>query len=354
MSSMGEQSYGTWEDWLLCLAIAIALSVWIPRMGKHKKKNRAVAPAIPNIPCTMPPETIQPKRIWHTVFGAQVVLPLALAVITAGGLGVLSMSPPNVKLAYGCFTVGYAFLLFRVIWWALKECTDTQPQKFLFVFIAGGVITAAWYASMFLAQSRLPITLDLTFDSFTAGVGNLPERARTSTVDGEPWDDKNYADIRLKVDNPTAKIRNLDLNLRLVGEHDDPKELPYRITAIGQTTEIKNIEFIVPQMPELAIQLRDANNETDIAPLVFHLDKGWSILPPPSIRVVVPQLLDGQYLTLIIGTVLSKPGHPENEAPPYLEVSGTGDALIAGNIREGIVKKQLVGVKHKINVPTIP
>src|SRR5437870_1697855 len=63
-------------------------------------------------------EPTEKPRIWAGVFSIPVISALALALITAGGVGVLSMNPPEVKLAYLCFSIGYSVLLSRIIWWA--------------------------------------------------------------------------------------------------------------------------------------------------------------------------------------------------------------------------------------------
>jgi hypothetical protein len=219
-------------------------------------------------------------------------------------------------------------------------------QKAVFVFVAFGVVGWVWFASVELASSRSPVSLTIKFDSFTTAVGNLPERAKVSTWNGESWDEKGYADVRLRIDNVGAQIRDLDLALKLVGDDDSDKSF-YVIAAIGQTTELHGVEFIPPQPPEITIALRGVDNNTYTAPMSMDFGKGWSTLPVRSIRVIVPQLLDSQHLTLIIGTSHESTS-TESKAPTRIEVSGTGDALIDGNMRQGILRKQLIEVKANI------
>lgn len=312
-------------------------------MGKQKNKPKQA-----NLPQPIPAIATQVDnkyRIWPTVFSVPAVSTLALAVVTAGGVGVLSMNPPAVKLAYVCFSVGYFVVLLRIVWWVAKECTDSPTSKTIFVFIAFGVVGVVWYASMALASSRSPVLLNLQFESYTTAVGNLPERAKALTWNGDPWEENKYGDVRLRIDNAGAKVKELDLALKLVNRDDSPQSF-YVITAVGQTTELHGVEFIPPQPPEATIALRGADNKTYTAPFNLAFGKGWSTLPPRSIRVIVPKLLDGQHLTLIIGTDHNSAS--ESKIPSYIEVSGTGDALIEGNTRQGILKKQLVEIKANI------
>src|ERR1700686_753137 len=344
MPSMAEE-YGDWDDWLLCFGLAIALSVRIPTLGKNKKKPKNNPPP-PVVPTACLFRDKKEEFIWTKVLSVPVVSTLALALITAGGGGVLSMNPPAVKLAYWCFGIGYFIVLSRIIWWATRECADNPLQKTVFVFCAFGVVGVLWFARVELASSRSPVSLNLKFDSFTTAVGNLPDRARTSTWNGDPWDEKEYTDVRLRIDNVGAKIRDLDLALKLVGDDDSDKSF-YVIPAIGQTTDLHGVEFIPPQPQEMTIALKGADNKTYTLPFSTAFGKGWSTLPPRSIRVIVPQLLDGQHLILIIGTShISTP--TEAKIPSHIEVSGTGDALIDGATRQGILRKELIDIKANI------
>jgi len=340
------EEYGGWGDWLFCLSMAIALALRIPTLGKHKNKTKITPPS------TNPTQAIclfsdkKQEHVWPTVLSFPVISTLALALITAGGLGVLSMNPPAVKLAYWCFSIGYSVLLFRIIWWALKECHDSPQQKAIFVFVAFGIVGLVWYASMGLASSRSPVSLNLRFESFTTAVGNLPDRAKASTWNGDPWDENEYADVRLRIDNTGVKIKDLDLTLKLVGDDDLDRSRYFVIPAIGQTTELHGVEFIPTQLGELTTALKGADGKTYTFPLNTDLGKGWSTLPLSSIRVIVSQLLEGQHLSIIIGT--SHIPKSESKVPSHIEVSGTGDALIDGNTRQGIVKKELVVIKSNI------
>jgi hypothetical protein len=322
----------------------------IASTAEHEAAGNSVQPHIARQEKHMQKETGKP-RVWASVFGIPVISALALALITAGGVGVLSMNPPEVKLAYWCFSIGYFVLLSRIIYWAALDCADSKLQKVLFVIVAIAVVGVVGIASLRLASSRSPVSLTLKFESFTTAVGNLPERAKVSTWDGGPWNENGYADVRLRIDNVGAKIRDLDLSLKLVGESDSGSSF-YVIPAIGQTTELHGVEFIPPQPQEMTINLRGIDNKLYTAPFPMNFGKGWSTLPPRSIRVIVPQLLDGQHLTLIIGTSHASASN-QSKAPKYIEVSGTGDALINGNTRQGIVATELVLVKPNIEGVTI-
>lgn len=280
------------------------------------------------------------KRIWPSVLSITVVTTIGAAVVTSG-YGLLSMSPPAVKLAYVCFSFGYLILFLRISWWAAFECANTRVERGAFIGFVCLVSVALWFYSVSFARSRSPVLLNLKFESFTTAVGNLPDRALVTTWNGEGWSETNYADVRLRIDNVGDKLENLDLNIKLAGDQNYQKPF-YVLPAIGQTTQLPGVEFIPPQSDEVTVHLGK-----DALPITMRFGKGWSVLPPPSIRVIVPQLLDGQHLTLILGTSYSsQPADGSlRRPPPYFEITGTGDALIGGSTRQGIVEKQRVEVR---------
>src|SRR5262249_452678 len=103
----------------------------------------------------------KPIRIWSPVCSFTFLAPLVLFLL-ACGLGVLSMNPPQVTLAYACFTLGYFPIGIRIGFWILQECDYSLPKKALFVSLVGAATFLCWFASIAFAHSRLPVKLNLT------------------------------------------------------------------------------------------------------------------------------------------------------------------------------------------------
>jgi hypothetical protein len=293
----------------------------------------------------------KPKNnIWGAAFNATAST-LGLVLITTGGAGVLSMNPPEVRLAHVCFSLGFAIIAIRVVFWVVQNLHGSADQRALLVGVVWLLLGVACFYCINFASSRSPVTLDLKFDSITTTLGDPKDREFALTWDKKPWNEHDYSDVRLRISAPATKILNLDLHLRLIGEHDAEGSF-YGISAIGQITDIPGIQFIPPQLPELDIPMRGSDHEDYIAPINF--GKGLTGLPTTSIRIVIPQLLDGQHLTLVIGTSYDDAVKGRSsKVPPYIEVSGTGDALIDGSTRQGFIRQEPIPIKNRIDSITV-
>lgn len=91
--------------------------------------------------------------MWRQIISWPTVL-VASNLLVALGFGVLSMSPPEVKVAIGFFTAGYLIIVAKIATWAIFEITGRIWEKGCFVlliFIAGGLL---WFFSSMFALSK--------------------------------------------------------------------------------------------------------------------------------------------------------------------------------------------------------
>ena len=85
----------------------------------------------------------------------------------------------------------------------------------------------------------------LSFRAFWVGVGNMPERSQvTNTWNGKPWDENDYADVRLTITS-TADLALQDVDLDISVAKEDPKT---GIAGIAQLTNISGVEFHKPPL----------------------------------------------------------------------------------------------------------
>jgi len=78
---------------------------------------------------------------WYTV---SVVVPAVFFI----GLGVLTMSPPEFKIAYICFALSAILLAARIGYWLIFEQIQRGIQPFIFAFLILGLIGSLWVVSM--------------------------------------------------------------------------------------------------------------------------------------------------------------------------------------------------------------
>jgi hypothetical protein len=183
------------------------------------------------------------------------------------------------------------------------------------------------------SQSRVdPFKSALIFHSITTGIGNLPERKRvTETWDEKPWDEANYADVRLQVDNSLDfPLDNLDLNISVAA--DDKSNA---VAGIGQLSDLKDVEFHRPpldvKLPDLQLVGKDGKTYRLPTEELF----GKMHLPTPNYRVTCQRLLAKDSFRLIIATT----SHSENRRipPERLRITGSYEmAKSEGGARERV------------------
>jgi len=99
--------------------------------------------------------TDKTKSMWSFVFSWPVIAFIGGAVI-AIGFGVLSMNPPESKIAISLFSVGYSLLLFKLCAWIAFERSESSPEKALFIGIVCASAGVLWYASIAFAAGKIP------------------------------------------------------------------------------------------------------------------------------------------------------------------------------------------------------
>jgi hypothetical protein len=224
--------------------------------------------------------------------------------------------------------------LIKLCAWIAIERSETFPEKALFIGLVCAISGILWFACFVFANSKAPHNglQVLTFNAMVVGIGNMPERkAVTHTWDGKAWDEENYSDLRLDIQNKShSRVQDLDLTVTVKGDASDPTQ--YVMTAIGQLSQIPGVEYPKPQAPEVTLQLRGKDNKLYNLPFpppdAF---PGWGTLPVPSLKVFVPKLFNGEQLKLIIGA--STTSVPLKRAPKRLEISGSYEVISEGAIQ---------------------
>lgn len=167
--------YGDWTDWLLCLGIAVLLGARWPMRNpeghspkywrKHPNaiylppsQHAALKEAVPRSP--------RSPSLWSFIVSWPVVGIVGPSIVLLG-FGVLSMSPPETKLAQWCFAVGYLIILAKIVYWVTFERAEPPLQRAVFtalIFAAAGVL---WFSSSMFALSK-------------HGMPNLPQSSQSA------------------------------------------------------------------------------------------------------------------------------------------------------------------------------
>lgn len=312
--------------------------------GNSRQRKIARSKEEPRQPLPIPEEPRKAKTMLEIVFGWPVVSTVAVLII-ASGLAVLSMSPPETKIAVAMFSIGFPMLLIKLCVWIAFERSEPFPDKALFIGLVCAASGVLWYACIAFANSKVPHNGPqvLIFDAMAVGIGNMPERKSvTHTWNGKAWDEEHYFDVRLDIeDNSRFRVHNLDVTLTAKGGAADSTQ--YVMTAIDQLTQIPGVEFPKPQAPEFNLRLRGKDNNLYNLPFPPpNTFPGWGTLPVSTLKMFAPKLLDGEKLKLIIGT--SAVGAPLKRAPKWIEITGSYEVIGDGNTQRTKLS-QLVEVK---------
>jgi hypothetical protein len=233
-----------------------------------------------------------------------------LLVATSIFLGGPFLNHPNkVEL---CWLVAVLSLIFA---YGLSDYIFDKERKniaaFLLTFSVGCscCILVAWH---FWPRNGPSI---LSFDALYVGVGNMPERTSDSvkTWNGRPWEEDSTADIRLHIRNGGG-VRIEKLDLTVTGERDQTADNPEVVKAWRQLSEVAGVEFYPSQLIQgitLRLRSRDGKSSSNL-PLSPRL-------PPRSITVWAPNLLENEQIELILGTSENEKG----EAPNWMKVDGS-------------------------------
>ena len=157
--------------------------------------------------------------MWNFVTDWAVVAILGPAII-AIGFGALSMTPPEIKFALGCFAVGYLIILAKISWWMTFDRTDPDWQRSLFVgmtFLAFGIL---WFWSSIFALSKLPKPV----------ITIIPKQV----VFGEPDSRHNAA-----YETYTFRITN--------NTDDDIYQITFKLRVHSETISAEKFKYDVPK-----------------------------------------------------------------------------------------------------------
>jgi hypothetical protein len=91
--------------------------------------------------------------MWSFIFSWAVVAIVGPGLVLLG-FGVLSMNPPEVRIAQACFAVGYLLILTKVAWWVAFERTESLLQRTLFIVMLFAAVGILWFASHTLAATK--------------------------------------------------------------------------------------------------------------------------------------------------------------------------------------------------------
>jgi hypothetical protein len=259
----------------------------------------------------------KPKRLWQIILGWPVIAVVGPSVALLG----FSMTPQEVRFAYGFFVVGYLILLTKAIEWIVFERNDSRLAKVVFVLTTSFVIGAACYGSILFAHSKNTFTVAKPyFTCYTTDVLNMPERKTVkNTWDGKPWNDTEYADVRFSIENKAdALFQNLDLT---VGPGD---EKGFRIAAIDQLSEVPGVEFPKSQFPDFTLKVMG----NDDRPHTLVLPTSKMALPTTTVKLYAAKLVQNQSIKVILGITQGKPSG--NSAPKELHIKGTYETSVNG------------------------
>jgi hypothetical protein len=278
-----------------------------------------------------------------------------------GTSGIMNLPPPNkrpnVDRAIGVLSFFIALLLFVlqengvVINWIVSiflyllvgagcvysllahAIPHLGPKKRILSVIAVSVVVGGLGALGTLEQyhhdhpsERTPARA-LAFHAVYFGIRNLPERSLvTNTWDEKPWDEDDYADVRLTITNTIdSPLQNLDLVISVV--EGDPKA---GIAGIAQLTDISGVEFRKPslQIPDVAFRLRGEDGK----PINFPFPAGaFEHTVVSQYRMFCPRLEQGDVIRLILATIYigahNRPPDRANSVPAGVRQTGMEGAL---------------------------
>lgn len=82
------------------------------------------------------------------VLASWITVAVVVPVLVGIGVGVLSMTPPDHRIAYICFTLAALILLIRTGWWLAFEQSKFTYSVIFFAFGIFGFIGSLWFVSI--------------------------------------------------------------------------------------------------------------------------------------------------------------------------------------------------------------
>ena len=92
--------------------------------------------------------------MWNYLYGWSAVW-ISVPILVGTGIGVLSMTPPEPRIAQVCFTIALAILLSKLSWWVIAERTESLSERAIFIAIIYGATGALWFSGWMLTESRV-------------------------------------------------------------------------------------------------------------------------------------------------------------------------------------------------------
>ena len=156
------------------------------------------------------------------------------------------------------------------------------------------------------------------------GLRNMPERKGVTTLDGRPWDEDQFEDIRLDVRNDSdLLLQNVDLTLTF---SKDPVRL---FGAIGQLSRLTGVDFTSDSVQGPTVRLKGNDGKT------YNLPFPDMHFPPTSYKVFVPRLEAHGTVRLIIGAVGPAPRDPPRE----LKIAGSAESMAAERSQKIVINE---------------
>src|SRR5271157_967599 len=96
---------------------------------------------------------VENRSMWNYIASWPVVAIVGPGLVLLA-FGVLSMSPPEVKVAQVCFGCGYLVILAKIAWWLAIERTEPLLQRSLFIALVFAAVGVLWFLSSSLAAAK--------------------------------------------------------------------------------------------------------------------------------------------------------------------------------------------------------
>jgi hypothetical protein len=189
--------------------------------------------------------------------------------------------------------------------------------------------------SALTSSERAKFASALSIKALHVGIGDMPERARTQTWDSRPWNEGEYADVRLTINNILDyPLDNVDL---VVGDVEGSPRA--RIAGIGQLSELSGLDIrpvpIVTALDQLpVIHMRGTDGKDYNLPIFDEL-LAHPRIPPRHYRVSTSRLFANDSLRLIVATTYG--GDLKRTPPKRLQITGTYETgPTNGRVREQV------------------
>jgi hypothetical protein len=311
-------------------------------MGKKNKRlsgnshQRSIARAKDH-QSPLPPVPVNPektKTMLELAFSWPVISVVA-GLIIASGLGVLSMSPPETKIATVLFSIGFPLLLTKLCAWIAFERSEPPPQKAVFIGLLCAASGVLWFACVALANSKVAHIEEskLKFDCLATNIGYQ----ENTEVAGVKWN-KAMAEVRLSIRSVRQlPMLNVDVTYQATAEGQD-------FMGMEHIDSISGVEFHRPPLPEFDSGLRLIGKDGSIGNPMPQMNELMAKAIPwsHSYRVTCPRLEAGENIS--IKAVMTNDKSP-GLAPSSLKIDGSYETPVTEGASRRVTFTQLCEVK---------